>query len=81
MMRLLFKSCLMALSGFVAGTAMAYPTAAAMKRAGNRVITILGGRNKDLVILGNGVRHASQDVTRACPEAVRHATARLRPAR
>jgi ferredoxin/flavodoxin---NADP+ reductase len=33
------------------GTAMAYPTAAAMKKAGNRVITIIGGRNKDLVIL------------------------------
>ena len=26
------------------GTAMAYPTAAALKRAGNRVISIIGGR-------------------------------------
>ncbi len=41
------------------GTAMAYPTAAAMKRAGNRVITILGGRNKDLVILENEMREVS----------------------
>ena len=28
------------------GTAMAYPTAAALKRVGNRVITIVGARNK-----------------------------------
>ena len=41
------------------GTAMAYPTAAAMKRAGNRVITILGGRNKDLVILEDEMRGVS----------------------
>lgn len=33
------------------GTAMAYPTAAALKQAGNRVISIVGARNKDLVIL------------------------------
>jgi len=33
------------------GTAMAYPTAAALKKAGNRVISIVGARNKDLVIL------------------------------
>ncbi len=44
------------------GTAMAYPTAAAMKRAGNRVITILGGRNKDLVILENEMREVSDTV-------------------
>ncbi|MFY9674296.1 MAG: sulfide/dihydroorotate dehydrogenase-like FAD/NAD-binding protein [Terriglobales bacterium] len=44
------------------GTAMAYPTAAAMKRAGNRVITILGGRNKDLVILENEMRDVSDTV-------------------
>jgi ferredoxin/flavodoxin---NADP+ reductase len=30
---------------------MAYPTAAAMKRAGNRVLSIVGARNKELVIL------------------------------
>jgi ferredoxin/flavodoxin---NADP+ reductase len=33
------------------GTAIAYPTAAAMKKAGNKVISILGARTKDLVIL------------------------------
>ena len=33
------------------GTAMAYPTAAALKQAGNRVISIVGARNKQLVIL------------------------------
>jgi ferredoxin/flavodoxin---NADP+ reductase len=33
------------------GTAMAYPTAAALKQAGNRVISIGGARNKELVIL------------------------------
>ena len=44
------------------GTAMAYPTAAAMKRAGNRVITIVGGRNKDLVILEREMREVSDTV-------------------
>jgi ferredoxin--NADP+ reductase len=33
------------------GTAMAYPTAAAFKQVGNRVISIVGARNKELVIL------------------------------
>jgi len=33
------------------GTALAYPTTVALKRAGNRILTILGGRNRDLVIL------------------------------
>jgi ferredoxin--NADP+ reductase len=33
------------------GAAIAYPTAKAMKEAGNRVIAILGGRTKELVIL------------------------------
>ena len=44
------------------GTAMAYPTAAALKQAGNRVITIIGGRNKDLVILENEMREVSDTV-------------------
>ncbi|HYU45998.1 MAG TPA: sulfide/dihydroorotate dehydrogenase-like FAD/NAD-binding protein [Terriglobales bacterium] len=44
------------------GTAMAYPTAAAMKRAGNRVITILGGRNKGLVLLECEMREVSDTV-------------------
>jgi len=41
------------------GTAMAYPTAAALKRAGNRVISIVGGRSKDLVILEREMRDVS----------------------
>ncbi|MGB9234972.1 MAG: sulfide/dihydroorotate dehydrogenase-like FAD/NAD-binding protein [Terriglobales bacterium] len=44
------------------GTAMAYPTASAMKRAGNRVITIIGGRNRDLVLLENEMREVSDTV-------------------
>jgi len=41
------------------GTAMAYPTAAALKKAGNRVISIVGARNKDLVILERELREVS----------------------
>jgi len=41
------------------GTAIAYPTAAAMKKAGNKVISIVGARNKDLVILESEVRTVS----------------------
>jgi ferredoxin/flavodoxin---NADP+ reductase len=44
------------------GTAMAYPTAAAMKRAGNRVISIVGARNKDLVILEREVGEVSDEL-------------------
>jgi ferredoxin--NADP+ reductase len=41
------------------GTAMAYPTAAALKQAGNRVISIVGARNKELVILEHEMRAVS----------------------
>jgi ferredoxin/flavodoxin---NADP+ reductase len=41
------------------GAAMAYPTAAAMKRAGNRVISIVGARTKELVILETEMRQVS----------------------
>ena len=41
------------------GTAMAYPTAAAMKQAGNRVLSIVGARNKELVILEKEMRAVS----------------------
>ena len=44
------------------GTAMAYPTAAALKAAGNRVLTIIGGRSKDLVILEREMREVSDAV-------------------
>jgi len=41
------------------GAAMAYPTAAALKRAGNRVISIVGARTKELVILESEMRAVS----------------------
>jgi ferredoxin--NADP+ reductase len=41
------------------GTAMAYPSAAALKRAGNRVISIVGARSKELVILEREMREVS----------------------
>jgi ferredoxin--NADP+ reductase len=41
------------------GTAMAYPTASALKKAGNRVISIVGARNKELVILEPEMRAVS----------------------
>lgn len=44
------------------GTAMAYPTAAALKRAGNRVISIVGARNKVLVIEEKEMREVSDNL-------------------
>jgi ferredoxin--NADP+ reductase len=44
------------------GTAMAYPSASAMKKAGNQVIAIIGGRTKDLVILEDQMRAVSDQV-------------------
>jgi ferredoxin/flavodoxin---NADP+ reductase len=41
------------------GTAVAYPTAAALKRAGNRVISIFGARTKELVIMEKELREVS----------------------
>jgi len=41
------------------GTALAYPTTAALKKAGNRVLSIVGGRNRDLVILEDEMRAVS----------------------
>ena len=41
------------------GAAMAYPTAAALKRAGNRVISIVGARTRNLVILERELREVS----------------------
>jgi ferredoxin--NADP+ reductase len=41
------------------GTAMAYPTAAALKEVGNRVISIVGARNRELVILEKEMRAVS----------------------
>jgi len=43
------------------GTAIAYPTAVALKQAGNHVITINGARTKDLVILENEMKAVSDE--------------------
>ena len=44
------------------GTAMAYPTALALKKAGNRVLSIVGARNKELVILEPEMRAVSDSL-------------------
>jgi ferredoxin--NADP+ reductase len=44
------------------GTAIAYPTAKALKAAGNHVITIIGGRNRQLVILEEEARAFADEV-------------------
>ena len=44
------------------GTAIAYPTARALKEAGNHVIMIIGGRTKQLVILENEARAVSNEL-------------------
>jgi ferredoxin--NADP+ reductase len=43
------------------GTAMAYPTARELKRAGNKVISIVGARSKELMVLENEVREVSDE--------------------
>jgi ferredoxin--NADP+ reductase len=43
------------------GTAIAYPTARAMKEAGNHVISIVGARTRELVILEEEVRAVSDE--------------------
>jgi ferredoxin--NADP+ reductase len=44
------------------GTAIAYPTAVAMKKAGNRVVSIVGARTKDLLILEDEMRATSDEL-------------------
>jgi ferredoxin--NADP+ reductase len=44
------------------GAAIAYPTAKALHEAGNHVISILGGRSNDLVILEPEIRAISDEV-------------------
>ena len=41
------------------GAAIAYPTAVALKQAGNRVLSILGGRTRELVVLEDQIRATS----------------------
>jgi ferredoxin--NADP+ reductase len=44
------------------GAAIAYPTARAMHEAGNRVVSILGGRSRNLMILEPEIRAISDEV-------------------
>jgi ferredoxin--NADP+ reductase len=44
------------------GTAIAYPTAVALKQAGNHTIAIVGGRTKELVILENELKKICDEV-------------------
>jgi ferredoxin--NADP+ reductase len=44
------------------GAAIAYPTAKAMHEASNHVISVLGGRSRDLVLLEDEVRAISDEV-------------------
>jgi ferredoxin--NADP+ reductase len=44
------------------GAAIAYPTAKAMHQAGNQVLSILGGRSRDLVILESEIRAISAEL-------------------
>ncbi len=43
------------------GTAAAYPIAQALKEAGNNVTTIMGARNKDLLILEDEMKEVSDE--------------------
>jgi ferredoxin--NADP+ reductase len=45
------------------GAAIAYPTAVALKQAGNRLVSILGARTRDLLVLEEEIRETS-DVLR-----------------
>ncbi len=44
------------------GTAIAYPTAVALKQAGNHTISIIGGRTKELVLLENEMKQICDEV-------------------
>ncbi|TAL69759.1 MAG: sulfide/dihydroorotate dehydrogenase-like FAD/NAD-binding protein [Bacteroidetes bacterium] len=44
------------------GTAIAYPTAKALKEAGNKVISIIGGRTKELVLLEDEMKAVCDEV-------------------
>lgn len=44
------------------GTAIAYPTAVALKQAGNHTISIIGGRSKEFVILEDEMRKTCDEV-------------------
>jgi ferredoxin--NADP+ reductase len=44
------------------GTAIAYPTALALKEAGNHTISIIGGRTKEFIILENEMKDVCDEV-------------------
>jgi ferredoxin--NADP+ reductase len=44
------------------GTAIAYPSAVALKKAGNRVLGVVGARTKELVILEDEMRRACDEL-------------------
>jgi ferredoxin--NADP+ reductase len=44
------------------GTAIAYPIAAALKKAGNETVSIIGGRNKEFVILEDEMKNICDKV-------------------
>lgn len=44
------------------GTAIAFPTAVALKQAGNHTISIIGGRSKELVILEDEMKNICDEV-------------------
>ncbi len=44
------------------GTAIAYPTAVALKNAGNHTISIIGGRTKEFVILEDEMKKVCDEV-------------------
>jgi len=44
------------------GTAVAYPVAKALKEAGNKVISIVGARNKELFILEDEMKAVSNEI-------------------
>ena len=44
------------------GTAIAWPTAKAMKEAGNRVVAIIGARTRELVLLENELREIADEL-------------------
>lgn len=44
------------------GTAIAFPTAVALKQAGNHTISIIGGRSKEFVILENEMKKVCDEV-------------------
>ncbi|HPO63874.1 MAG TPA: sulfide/dihydroorotate dehydrogenase-like FAD/NAD-binding protein, partial [Candidatus Kapabacteria bacterium] len=52
--------CAVSIGGGV-GTAIAYPTAKALKEAGNYVISIIGGRSKEFVILEDEMSATSDE--------------------